>query len=82
LYPKLSITEKEYDDIAFLASAICGTLIALVTVMYHKRQWFKAAVGTDMKENKRALSISTHAMAGVDDMMVGENTIEDERFRF
>ena len=51
-----TITEKEYDDIAFLASAICGTPIALVTLMYHDRQWFKASVGTEMKENKRELS--------------------------
>jgi signal transduction histidine kinase len=76
-----TITEKEYDDIAFLASAICGTPIALVTLMYHDRQWFKAAVGTDMKENKRELSFCTHAMAGEDDMMVVENATEDERFR-
>jgi signal transduction histidine kinase len=76
-----TITEKEYDDIAFLASAICGTPIALVTLMYHDRQWFKAAVGTDMKENKRELSFCTHAMAGNDDVMVVENATVDERFR-
>jgi signal transduction histidine kinase len=76
-----TITEKEYDDIAFLASAICGTPIALVTLMYHDRQWFKAAVGTDMKENKRDLSFCTHAMAGDDDVMVVENATADERFR-
>ena len=76
-----TITEKDYDDIAFLASAICGTPIALVTLMYHDRQWFKAAIGTDMKENKRELSFCTHAMASDDDVMVVENATEDERFK-
>lgn len=76
-----TITEKDYDDIAFLASAICGTPIALVTLMYQDRQWFKAAVGTDMKENKRELSFCTHAMASHDDVMVVEDATADERFK-
>ena len=76
-----TITEKDYDDIAFLASAICGTPIALVTLMYHERQWFKAAVGTDMKENQRNLSFCTHAMAGDEDVMVVEDATADDRFK-
>jgi signal transduction histidine kinase len=76
-----TITEKDYDDIAFLASAICGTPIALVTLMYEDRQWFKAAVGTDMKENRRDLSFCTHAMADVNDVMIVENATKDERFK-
>jgi signal transduction histidine kinase len=75
-----SITEKDYDDIAFLASAICGTPIALVTMMYEDRQWFKAAVGTDMKENQRNLSFCTHAMAGHEEVMVVEDASKDNRF--
>lgn len=76
-----TITEKDYDDIAFLASAICGTPIALVTLMYQDRQWFKAAIGTDMRENTRDLSFCTHAMAGDDDVMVVEDATADERFK-
>jgi signal transduction histidine kinase len=76
-----TITEKDYDDIAFLASAICNTPIALVTMMYQDRQWFKAAVGTDMKENKRELSFCTHAMASTDMVMIVEDATADERFK-
>ncbi len=75
-----TLTEKEYDDIAFLASIICGTPIALVTLMYKDRQWFKAAVGTDLKENKRELSFCTHAIAGDEDVMVVEDAKVDVRF--
>ena len=75
-----TLTEKDYDDIAFLASIICGTPIALVTLMYQDRQWFKAALGTDLKENKRELSFCTHAIAGEEDVMVVEDATEDNRF--
>ncbi len=75
-----TFTEKEYDNIVFLASAICGTPIALVTLMYKERQWFKATLGTDLKENKRELSFCTHAIAGEEDVMVVENANEDIRF--
>lgn len=75
-----TLIEKDYEDIAFLASIICGTPIALVTLMYQDRQWFKAAVGTDLKENKRDLSFCTHAIAGEEDIMVVENAKDDMRF--
>ncbi len=75
-----TLTEKEYDDIAFLASIICGTPIALVTLMYEDRQWFKAALGTDLTENKRELSFCTHAIAGDEDVMVVEDAKVDVRF--
>ena len=75
-----TLTEKEYEDIAFLASIICGTPIALVTLMYQNRQWFKAAVGTNLKENERNLSFCTHAIAGEDDVMVVEDANADSRF--
>lgn len=76
-----TLTEKDYDDIAFIASAICGTPIALVTLMYHDRQWFKAAVGTDLKENKRELSFCSYAIAGEEDVMVVEDAQQDDRFK-
>ena len=75
-----TLPEKVYDDIAFLASALCGTPIALVTLMYKDRQWFKAVVGTDLKENKRELSFCTHAIAGEENVMVVEDANEDVRF--
>lgn len=75
-----TLIEKDYEDIAFLASIICGTPIALVTLMYQDRQWFKAALGTDLKENKRDLSFCTHAIAGGEEVMVVEDANADIRF--
>ena len=43
--------EQDFDDIAQLASEITGTPIAMVSLIDDRRQWFKAAVGTDLNES-------------------------------
>ena len=39
--------EQRFDDLALLASHICGTPMALITLVDEHRQWFKAR--QDMK---------------------------------
>ncbi|MEV4704544.1 ATP-binding protein [Actinoplanes sp. NPDC049316] len=39
--------EDDFDDIALLASEICGTPVGLVTFVDRDRQWVKAAIGVD-----------------------------------
>lgn len=72
--------EPSYQEIAELASLICQTPVALVTFIDQERQWFKAAVGTELRENTRDLSFCTHAIASEHNCMIVENATTDERF--
>ncbi|TSJ36448.1 GAF domain-containing sensor histidine kinase [Mucilaginibacter corticis] len=72
--------EKDFDAIAAIASAICGTPISLITFIDEKRQWFKSHIGTDLTENFRDLSFCTYAIAGPDEIMIVPDALQDERF--
>jgi hypothetical protein len=58
-----TLSEQEYDDLAFLASSICETPIALVSLVDQDRQWFKARVGLDATETGRDISFCGHVVA-------------------
>ena len=71
--------EKEYDEIVNLASYICETPIAIITLVDSKRQWFKAKVGIDASETPRDIAFCAHAI-NLDDILVINDTFEDSRF--
>ena len=45
--------ELAFDDITLLASQICGTEIAMISLVDRDRQWFKSKVGTTMSGTSR-----------------------------
>lgn len=47
-----SLPDKKYDDIARLASFICGTEVSLITLMDSERNWFKSIQGDPSIEEK------------------------------
>ncbi len=57
-----SLPEAAYDDIARLASALCGAPIALVSLIDRDRQWFKARVGFEPGQTPREHAVCDHAI--------------------
>ncbi|MCJ2012643.1 PAS domain S-box protein [Methylobacterium sp. J-076] len=55
--------ERGFDDIVLLASRICGTSVALVSLVAADRQWFKARVGFAPCQTSLSQSICAHALA-------------------
>ena len=72
--------EQEFDDLSRLAALVCGTPIALVSLVDADRQWFKAKIGIDEAETPRDIAFCGHAILERD-VMVVPDTLADERFR-
>ena len=72
--------ERGFDDLTMLASLICGTPMALITLVDVDRQWFKSRVGLSITETARAVSFCTHAIQHRD-LFIVPDARHDERFR-
>ncbi len=74
-------TEKDFDDLTELASAICGTPIALISLVDQDRQWFKSHKGTALTETHRNISFCAHAINNPKEMLEVPDTRTDDRFK-
>lgn len=76
-----TLTERDYEDVTFMASIICDVPIALISFIDEERQWFKSHLGIDASETLREYSFCSHAINNNGEMLVVEDSRLDERFK-
>jgi two-component system sensor histidine kinase VicK len=75
-----TLSEREFDDLTELSSVICGTPIALVSLVDRNRQWFKSRKGLNASETHRDHSFCAHAIENPLEIMEIEDAKKDVRF--
>jgi PAS domain S-box-containing protein len=71
--------EDAFDDLTQLASYICGTPIAVISLVDKDRLWFKSKVGLEISETSREMSFCDHTIRQPDLFMV-QDAYQDSRF--
>ncbi len=74
--------EQSFDDLVNLASYVCRTPMAFLSLVDDHRQWFKSKVGVEIRETPLDASICAHAIRdGKEELFIVGDTLQDARFR-
>jgi signal transduction histidine kinase len=79
-YDLSALGDRHFQDVADIASTICGTPMALVSFVTSQEQWFKARVGLTTDVTPRSWSFCHYAIQD-DELFVVPDARQDARFR-
>lgn len=72
--------DRSFERLVELAAEHFDVAISLVSIVDESRQWFKAAVGLDVRETPRDVAFCAHAILHPTDVTVIEDAAADARF--
>ena len=72
--------EQGFDDLTELASELCGTRIALVSLIDEQRQWFKSTVGLGATQTCRESAFCAHAILTNAPLIIRDATQDPRTF--
>lgn len=75
-----TLPEQDFEDITKIASEICQTPVALITLIDSDRQWFKSNHGLTVTETPRDYAFCAHAINTPSEILTVADSRKDKRF--
>jgi signal transduction histidine kinase len=75
-----TLPEVDFEELTLLASQICQTPVALISLLDDKRQWFKSIIGADVRETPKEQAFCAHTIVETEDIMIISDARKDARF--